>query len=183
MPPFAGSGRVIWTVGHSTRSFDDFVGLLGEHGIRLLVDVRHYPMSQRAPWTKKDTLAAVLRGRGLSYEHFEDLGGFRKPIPESENRGWRNEGFRGYADYMVSPVFVAALDRLIANAETKRTAIMCAEAVPWKCHRSLISDALLVHGLRVIHILSPGRIEEHHLTPFAEVHGSRVTYPASQKVA
>jgi uncharacterized protein (DUF488 family) len=119
--------------------------------------------------------------RGIAYEHFENLGGFRKALPDSVNTGWRNVGFRGYADYMSSTEFSGALDRLIAVAAEKRTAVMCAEAVPWKCHRSLLSDALVARGVRVIHILSPAKAQDHRLTPFARVHGSQVTYPATRK--
>jgi len=126
-------------------------------------------------------LAKALPDSGIAYEHFEALGGYRKVRPDSVNLGWRNRGFRGYADYMASPEFLTGLDRLIASAAERRTAIMCAEAVPWKCHRSLLSDALLVHGVRVIHILSPGKTDDHRLTAFARVHGTRITYPVTRK--
>ena len=176
-PTFGSPDLVVWTVGHSTRPFDKFVVLLTQSGIEQLADVRHFPASRRVPWTAKASLAAALRDRGIAYEHFEDLGGYRKPIADSENQGWRRPGFRGYADYMASPEFGAALDRLVRFAGSRRTAVMCAEAVPWKCHRSLLSDALLVRGFRVVHILGSGKAEDHRLTPFAKVHGSRVTYP------
>src|SRR5438445_10131886 len=157
---FGRSTRTIWTIGHSTRSLEEVVALLGEHRIQFLADVRHFPTSQRVPWTAKGSLAKALSDSGIAYEHLEALGGFRKALPESVNLGWRNSGFRGYADYMASPEFSAGLDRLIAIASERRTAIMCAEAVPWKCHRSLLSDALLVHGVRVVHILSPGKTQD-----------------------
>ena len=177
-----GESRVtLWTIGHSTRSFEEFRSLLAEHRIRSLADVRHFPTSQRVPWTAKGSLAKALLEPGIAYEHFEALGGFRKASPNSVNLGWRNSRFRGYADYMASPEFSAGLDRLIAIATKQRTAIMCAEAVPWKCHRSLLSDALLVHGVRVVHILSPGKTQDHRLTAFARAHGTRVTYPATRK--
>ena len=180
---FGGSGRTIWTIGHSTRSLEEFVALLGEHRLQFLADVRHFPTSQRVPWTARASLSKALSDRGIAYEHFEDLGGFRKARPDSVNTGWRNVGFRGYADYMGSTEFSVALDRLITVAADRRTAIMCAEAVPWKCHRSLLSDALVVRGVRVIHILSAGKTQDHRLTPFARVHGARITYPATRKGA
>lgn len=179
-----GGERVtIWTLGHSTRSFEEFVALLEENHIELLADVRHFPTSQRVSWATKASLAGALRDRGVAYQHFVELGGYRKALPNSVNSGWRNGGFRGYADYMATPVFAEAIDQLIALASSKRTAIMCAEAVPWKCHRSLLSDSLLARGVRVIHILSAGKTQEHRLTPFARVHGTEVTYPAARKGA
>ncbi len=180
---FGPSSRTIWTIGHSTRSHEEFLVLLAEHRVQFLADVRHFPTSQRVPWTAKASLANILSDRAIAYEHFEDLGGFRTALLESVNAGWRNVAFRGYADYMGSPEFSVALDRLIAAGAASRTAIMCAEAVPWKCHRSLLSDALVARGVRVIHILSLGKSQDHRLTPFARVHGSRVTYPATRKGA
>lgn len=171
----------IWTIGHSTRSFDAFLALLPQQRIELLVDIRHYPVSQRVPWTTKGTLARGLREKGIAYEHLEGLGGYRKAIATSPNRGWRNAGFRGYADHMASNEFRAALEKLVHLAEGSRTAIMCAEALPWKCHRSLLSDALYVRGVRVIHILGAGKGEEHRLTSFAKVNGDRLTYPGTSK--
>ena len=172
---------VIWTVGHSTRSFQEFFEFLAGHRIERLADVRRFPASQRVPWATKQVLAAALRDRGIDYEHFEDLGGFRKPIAGSSNTGWRNAGFRGYADYTASSEFGVGLDRLVRLAGQSHTAIMCAEAVPWKCHRSLLSDSLVARGVRVEHILAPGTTEEHHLTKFAKVEGPRVTYPGPHK--
>src|SRR6058998_60961 len=137
---FGRSSRTIWTIGHSTRSLEEFVVLLGEHRVQFLADIRHFPTSQRVPWTAKASLAKALSDRGVAYEHFDDLGGFRKALPDSVNTAWRNVGFRGYAHYMASAEFSAALNRLIAVAQEKRTAIMCAEAVPWKCHRSLLAE-------------------------------------------
>ena len=171
----------IWTVGHSTRSFEEFFGLLAEDRIERLADVRRFPASQRVPWATREALAAALRERGVDYEQFEDLGGFRKPIAGGGNSGWRNAGFRGYADHMASSEFGVGLDRLVRLAGRAHTAIMCAEAVPWKCHRSLLSDSLVVRGIRVEHILAPGKTEEHHLTKFAKVEGQRVTYPGPHK--
>ena len=182
--PAAANGEArgtVWTIGHSTRSFEEFLAPLAEHRIQFLADVRHFPTSQRVPWTAKTSLAKALSERGIAYEHVEALGGFRKARPDSVNLGWRNSGFRGYADHMATAEFSAGLDLLIAIASERRTAIMCAEAVPWKCHRSLLSDALLVHGVRVVHILSPGKTQDHRLTPFARLHGTQITYPATRK--
>jgi len=167
----------IWTVGHSTRSFEEFFELLAEHRIERLADVRRFPASRRVPWATRQWLAAALRKRKIDYEPFEDLGGFRKPTAGSRNTGWRNAGFQGYADYMASSEFAGGLDRLVRLAAKAPTAIMCAEAVPWKCHRSLLSDALLARGVRVQHILASGKTEEHRLTKFAKIEGPRVTYP------
>ncbi len=170
----------IWTVGHSTRGWEEFLALLKENGIERLVDVRRYPSSARVPWTNRPALAAHLAAAGIPYAHFEDLGGYRKPLADSSNTGWRNAGFRGYADHMATEAFRAALDLLIALAEERRTAILCAEAVPWRCHRGLLSDALLVRGVRVVHILAPGKTQEHGLTAFAKARGGRLTYPAAK---
>lgn len=167
----------LWTIGHSTRSWEEFLQLLQEHGIERLVDVRHYPSSSRVPWSNMSVLSTHLREAGIGYEHLQDLGGYRTPRQDSENAGWRNAGFRGYADYMDTDAFRAALERLVMLAKQRRTAIMCAEAVPWRCHRSLLSDALVVRGVRVVHILSPGTTREHSLTSFAKVRGGRITYP------
>ena len=171
----------VWTVGHSTRSFDEFLSILEENRIQLLADVRHFPSSRRVPWATKASLGAALGERGIGYEHFEALGGFRKAAPDSMNTGWRSAGFRGYADYMAAPEFGTAVERLISLAAAKRTAIMCAEAVPWKCHRSLLSDSLVARGVLVIHILSGGKTQAHRLTPFAHVHAAQVTYPGARK--
>jgi len=178
---FGDTDILIWTVGHSTRSFEEFFDLLAAHRVERLVDVRRFPASQRVPWATKATLAAALGNRGVAYDHFPDLGGFRKPASESTNTGWRNAGFRGYADYMASSEFGAGVDRLVVLAGQDRTAVMCAEAVPWKCHRSLLSDALVVHEVRVEHILTAGKSEEHSLPKFAKVEGRRVTYPGRHK--
>ena len=178
-----GSNQTLWTFGHSTRSFEEFLALLEEYRIRLLADVRHFPRSRRVPWTAKVSLARALSDRSIAYEHFEDLGGFRKASHDSTNTAWHNSGFRGYADYMDTPEFSAALDRLIAVSRDRWTAIMCAEALPWKCHRWLLSDALVARGMRVIHILASGKTQDHRLTTFARVHGTQVAYPATRKGA
>lgn len=170
--------RPIHTIGHSTRSVEELIGLLRESGIRLLVDVRRYPGSRRHPQFGRDALAAALRAAGIEYVHEPDLGGRREPRPDSPNTAWRNSGFRGYADYMATPPFRAALERLVARGEEEPTAIMCAEAVPWRCHRSLIADALVARGVEVLNVVSKGSATPHRLTPFARVEDGRVTYPA-----
>ena len=169
--------RNVWTIGHSTRTWEEFLALLKESEIQHLADVRHFPSSPRVPWTNRRTLADALTREDLGYEHLEDLGGYRTARRDSRNTGWRNAGFRGYADHMETEAFQAALTGLLRRAAHVRTAVMCAEAVPWRCHRSLLADALLVRGARVMHILAPGKVEEHRLTSFARVHGGRLSYP------
>jgi uncharacterized protein (DUF488 family) len=170
----------VWSVGHSTRTFDAFLGLVREHRIEIVADIRRYPSSQRAPWATRAGLEASLSAAAIGYVHLEDLGGRRRPRTDSANRGWRSEAFRGYADHMGTAPFGAALDRLLGLAAVRRVAILCAEAVPWRCHRSLLSDALLARGGRVTHILGPGQCRDHRLTPFANVRGGRVTYPGGR---
>ena len=154
------------------------VELLRLNRVVLLVDVRSAPGSRRMPHFARASLEAGLPGRGIAYVHMPELGGLRKPKKDSINTGWRNLSFRGYADHMQSEAFAAALARVKEMGEARRTAIMCAEAVPWRCHRSLISDALTVHGVEVKHITGKGEPSPHHLTPFALVEGKRITYPA-----
>ena len=170
----------IWTVGHSTHELGAFVRLLRAHEIGLVADVRTVPKSRRMPWFWGDALARSLPQEGVAYEHFRDLGGFRRPRPDSPNGGWRVEAFRGYADNMESASFLAALERLMQVARERRTAVMCAEAQWTRCHRRLLSDALLVRGFEVCHIGSGGRLERHALTPFAVVEGERLVYPPEQ---
>jgi uncharacterized protein (DUF488 family) len=172
--------RRIWTIGHSTHPLERFVELLRGQRIELLVDVRTVPKSRRMPWFWGDALAASLPEAGIAYEHMRDLGGFRRPRPESPNGGWRVAAFQGYADNMETPAWQAACARLEDVATRRRTAIMCAEAQWTRCHRRLISDALVVRGWEVIHIGSGGRLERHALTPFAQVDGERLTYPPEQ---
>lgn len=169
----------IWTVGHSTRSFDELLALLHAGGIKLLADVRRFPGSRRYPHFNQDALAESLGQHGIQYRHFVDLGGRRsKRLPDSPNGAWRVEQFNTYADHMQSAEFLAALDELMKTAREEPTAIMCSEALPHRCHRRLISDALVARGWRVRHLLSPRRIDDHTLTPFARVEGTSVTYPA-----
>ena len=162
----------ILTVGHSTRSIEEFIALLQAHGVKQLVDVRTIPRSRHVPQFNQGPLAAKLKAVGIQYAHLKELGGLRHPRKNSINTGWRNASFRGYADYMGGAEFSAALERLLELAQAKRTAIMCAEAVPWRCHRSLIGDALLARGVQVEDIISATACRAHQLTPFARVRGT-----------
>ena len=167
----------IWTVGHSTRPIGEFTDLLRAHEICLLVDVRTIPRSRYNPQFNTETLAQSLREAGLQYRHLPELGGLRKPKKDSLNDGWRNASFRGYADYMQTEVFQRALKELMAYGTDMKTAILCAEAVPWRCHRSLIADALVARGWEVRHILSQVKADQHRLTPFAVIDGNTLVYP------
>lgn len=171
------TARVIYTIGHSTRSADEFVALLQAHAVDCLADVRTVPRSRHNPQFNEDALAATLAARGIRYVRMAGLGGFRRTSPESPNTGWRNLSFRGYADYMQTPAFADNLARLIALAEHDTVAIMCAEAVPWRCHRSLVADALLVRGIAAEEIASETKTTPHRLTPFARVRGTAIDYP------
>ncbi len=167
-----------FTVGHSTRTIEEFIALLSGHAVSLLVDVRTVPRSRTNPQFNKDVLPKSLKASGIDYVHVAELGGLRKPRKDSPNGGWRNLSFRGYADHMQSEQFADALDQLVDRIEEgKRIALMCAEAVPWRCHRSLIGDALTARGLKVEELVSPGKRTPHRMTPFAKVEGTIVTYP------
>lgn len=166
----------IFTVGHSTRPADEFVGLLTAHGVKLLADVRTVPRSRHNPQFNRDVLPETLRPAGIDYVHLPELGGLRKPRADSTNLGWRNLSFRGYADYMETDAFEAGLDRLIGEANDGPAAVMCAEAVPWRCHRSLIGDALVARGYEVFEIASAAKAQPHRMTPFAMVREGRVRY-------
>src|SRR5882672_8881791 len=170
----------LWTLGHSTRQIDEFIGLLRAHQISHLVDVRTVPRSRYNPQFNTDTLAQSLPDTGLQYRHLPKLGGLRKPKNDSLNDGWRNASFRGYADYMQTDEFLKALEELMAGSRLQPTAIMCAEAVPWRCHRSLIADALVVRGLEVLDLFSVQSAKPHKLTDFAKVEGTCLTYPSPQ---
>lgn len=170
----------IFSIGHSTRPIAAFLSLLGAHQVVTLADVRTIPGSRRNRQYGQALLARSLADLGVSYLHLPQLGGLRKPLPDSTNAGWRNSSFRGYADHMASAEFAAGLSRLLELAEQAPTAIMCAEAVPWRCHRSLIADALVVRGLKVLHIVDGSEVRPHALTPFARVEGDCLTYPASR---
>ncbi len=165
----------LFTVGHSTRSLDEFLELLKREGVRHLVDVRAFPASRRYPHFSRENLGPSLAASGLGYTHFPELGGRRKPRPDSRNVQWRNEGFRAYADYMATSEFAAAIDRLLVLAEQETSAVMCAEAVPWRCHRNLIADAVAARGVQVFHVLDAAT-SRHTITSFARVEGSRVRY-------
>jgi uncharacterized protein (DUF488 family) len=164
-------------VGHSTHPIDEFVALLQSHGIGAIVDVRTIPKSRHNPQFAQDALAPSLAGHGILYRRMESLGGLRHVRKDSTNGAWRNASFRGYADYMQTPEFRAGIGELMAFAGGQPTAIMCAEAVPWRCHRSLIGDALLVRGVEVLDIMSEKSAKPHTLTSFARVDGESVTYP------
>jgi len=165
------------TIGHSTRTVEEFLTLLRRHGIQLVADVRSIPRSKRNPQFNRETLSATLAEAGIRYAHMPELGGFRRPRPDSPNSGWKNDSFRGFADYMQTVEFRAALEKLIAAARRDRTAILCAEAVPWRCHRSLIADALVFAGIPVEDILDLDHSQPHRMTPFAHWDGALVTYP------
>jgi uncharacterized protein (DUF488 family) len=169
----------IYTIGHSTRSIEQFLGLLQAHNIEELVDVRTVPKSRHNPQFGQEELAAALQQAGIGYMHLGKLGGLRHSSKDSINLGWQNSSFRGFADYMATPEFQQGLDELKAIAEKKRVAIMCAEAVPWRCHRSLIADALTTQGWQVLHIQSKKTASPHEPTPFLKVQDGKLTYPAS----
>jgi uncharacterized protein (DUF488 family) len=168
----------IFTIGHSTRPIDTFLDLLAGHRIERLVDVRKVPQSRHNPQFGQERLAQSLRTAGIQYTHMPGLGGLRRPRPESVHAGWRNTGFRGFADYMQTPAFDASLGECIQLATDERVVLMCAEAVPWRCHRSLIADALLVRGVDVSEITSVTRARPHVLTPWARVEGTHIIYAA-----
>jgi uncharacterized protein (DUF488 family) len=169
---------VVLTIGHSTHPLEEFVTILQAHDVTQLADVRTIPKSRRVPQFNSETLAASLELRGINYVHLKALGGLRHAQKNSINTGWRNASFRGYADYMATDEFREGIERLLELARAQRTVIMCAEAVPWRCHRSLIGDALLVRGVGVQDIMSKAVIREHALTPFAKESRGEITYPA-----
>ena len=186
----------IYTIGHSTRTLDELVSLLGEHGVTRLGDIRRYPGSRRHPHFSRESLEQTLPSHGIDYIHFEDLGGRRSPAKDSRNAAWENEQFRGYADYMGTREFHAAVDRLVEwrtdnpvcpDASDRQdclsstfTAVMCAEAVPWRCHRNLLSDELVRRNIEVLHIIGSGSVQAHQLSRMARVESDRVTYPPEQ---
>ena len=169
----------IWTIGHSTRAIDEFISLLKENGVKLLVDVRTWPGSKRYPQFNKEALAESLTANGIRYEHFPELGGKRKSRPDSRNTAWRNASFRGYADYMETEQFQKGIERLLeVAAQASPTAIMCAEAVWWRCHRSLIADYLKARGIEVLHILGANKVDLHPYTPAARIVNGELSYEA-----
>lgn len=168
----------VFTIGHSTRPTEELIELLKSHGVKRLIDVRTVPRSRRNPQFNRETLPAALEPEGITYTHVAGLGGFRRPRADSLNSGWQNLSFRGYADYMQTNEFEKHLTELIEWARAEPVALMCAEAVPWRCHRSLIADALLVRGVPVEEITGASRTQPHKLTAFAKVRGTKLTYPA-----
>lgn len=169
----------VLTIGHSTRPMEEFLRLLQAHHVACVVDVRTIPRSRHNPQFNADSLPASLKKAGIGYRHMAGLGGLRHTNTVSVNNGWRNASFRGFADYMQTPEFERALETLIKLANRRPVAVMCAEAVPWRCHRSLIADALLARGISAEHIMNLTRRQPHVLTPFAKVHGRHITYPAA----
>lgn len=167
----------VHTIGHSVHSADAFIELLTTHGIRHLADIRLIPGSRRHPHFSRETLPGLLAAAGISYQHFADLGGRRRPRPDSVNTAWRVEAFRGYADYMASAPFLDALERLLLLARSGPTAVMCAEAKWWQCHRRLLADALVARKVPVLHILSTSTPKPHELSEFAVVANEQLTYP------
>jgi uncharacterized protein (DUF488 family) len=168
----------VLTIGHSTRTIEEFICLLTTHGVTRLVDVRTVPRSRRNPQFNRETLPVSLQAVGIAYTHLAGLGGLRRAKPDSINTGWKNASFRGYADYMQTPEFGKSLGILVELAEKERVALMCAEAVPWRCHRSLIADALVARGIPTKHIISESRTEVHALRSFAKTTGIYLTYPS-----
>jgi len=171
--------NTIFTIGHSTRALPEFLALLAANGITLLLDVRTVPRSRHNPQFNRESLPGALAAAALRYLHMPRLGGLRHALADSRNTGWRNPSFRGYADYMQTPEFSDEVERVVALAAGEHCALMCAEAVPWRCHRSLIADALTVRGVRVEDIVGTQRTSVHRLTPFAKVDGLSITYPPS----
>ncbi len=171
-----GRNLIIWTIGHSTRPIDEFIDLLRGQQITLLADVRSHPGSRKFPQFNQAPLAVAVEAEGIGYAHFPELGGRRKTSPNSPNAAWRNASFRGYADYMQTQAFRDGVDRLLEAARARRTAIMCSEAVWWRCHRSMIADDLKAMGVLVLHILSPTKTQEHPYTSAATIVGGHISY-------
>ncbi|MFO0578842.1 MAG: DUF488 domain-containing protein [Polyangia bacterium] len=181
--PGQGAGPILYTVGHSNRGLEEFLAILLKHRIVQLVDIRTLPGSRSYPHFDKDRLCESLADAGIAYLHVPELGGRRRPRPDSVNTGWRHPAFRGYADYMQTDVFRAAVERLAELARERPAAIMCSEAVPWRCHRSLVADAMQVRGFEVIDLISRTSVRPHKLTGWARVHGLNVEYPAQEEAA
>ncbi|MFL6449427.1 MAG: DUF488 family protein [Bryobacteraceae bacterium] len=169
---------IIRTIGHSTRPLEALIEMLKAHGIKRLIDVRTLPKSRHNAQYNREALEPQLRDAGIRYEHMKALGGLRRPRKDSLNMGWRNESFRGYADYMQTREFTSALETLLEAAAQEPVVLMCAEAVPWRCHRSLIADSLTARGYPVEHIMSATKANPHTITPFASIEGTSITYPA-----
>jgi uncharacterized protein (DUF488 family) len=175
------SELTVYTIGHSTRTLDEFLSLLAAYNITLLVDVRTVPRSRHNPQFNKETLPDTLKPHGIKYIHMPEIGGLRHPKRDSVNLAWENLGFQGYADFMQTKEFIDSLLKIVALARENCLAIMCAEALPWRCHRSLISDALVVRHVKVLHIISATDPITHKVTEFAHVEGTKITYPLFRK--
>jgi len=179
--PGSEGSPVVLTIGHSTRTLEAFISLLVEHDVQKVVDIRTIPRSKHNPQFNREDLPNSLKATGIGYVHMPGLGGLRHSLPNSLNTGWRSLTFRGFADYMQENEFIEYLEVLIELAKTERVVLMCAEAVPWRCHRSLIADALSIRGVRVEHILSPTSLQTHKITPWAKVDGINITYPPEEQ--
>jgi len=172
---------LVLTIGHSTRPTEEFLAMLKSHGVQQVIDVRTIPRSRHNPQFNQEALASSLRASKIEYRHIKALGGLRKARPDSVNQGWRNLSFRGFADYMQTADFHRGMEQLVQAALSAKVTLMCAEAVPWRCHRSLIADALLVRGIPVQHIMTKDQRHEHELTPWARVDRESITYPKPVK--
>jgi uncharacterized protein (DUF488 family) len=171
----------VFTIGHSTKTLESFIDLLKENSVHNVVDIRTIPRSRHNPQFNRETLPDHLRATGIGYVHIKGLGGLRHPCPDSRNTGWRNSSFRGFADYMQSEEFERSLEGLIQLANRHQIALMCAEAVPWRCHRSLVADALKARGINVEHIVSSQKRQPHEITPWARIDGTQITYPPPEE--
>jgi uncharacterized protein (DUF488 family) len=171
---------VVYTIGHSTRPAEEFIRILRAFGIELLADIRTVPRSRKNPQYDQESLSALLANHNIGYVHLKELGGLRRAKKDSVNGAWENASFRGYADYMQTEEFARAVDELATTAAERTTAIMCAEAVPWRCHRSLVGDALLVRGVEVLDIMTEKSAKPHKLTPWARVDSLQITYPGGR---
>jgi len=167
----------VYTIGHSTHELNDFIDILKHYGIELLIDIRSVPRSRHTPQFNSDTLDKKLKKHTIAYQHLADLGGLRHTTKDSPNLGWHNTSFRGFADYMQTKEFENGIIKLLKLAERKTAALMCAEAVPWRCHRSMIGDALLVRNIKVVDIFDKNKTQDETLTDFAKVNGLHITYP------
>jgi uncharacterized protein (DUF488 family) len=170
---------MVYTIGHGRRSLDQLISLLEEHGIRRLVDIRRMPRSAANPQFNSDALVNALAARGIGYGHLAALGGFRKPRANSPNTGWHNKSFQGYADYMLTESFQQGIEHLVTAAAKEAVAILCAETVPWRCHRSLVADALVARNVPVLHIIDHRHADRHVLRDWARLEGKQLTYPAN----
>lgn len=170
---------VVYTIGHSTRTIEAFIDILKAYEIKQVVDIRTIPRSRHNPQFNKDTLPESLKKAKIMYVHIAGLGGLRHAFPDSVNKAWRNASFRGYADYMQTDDFKTGLERVIGLSKKRKIVLMCAESVPWRCHRSLVADALLIRNIQTMDIFSPTISKNHVLTPWATVRGKRITYPVA----